>query len=64
MMTFYLGKEYHLYERKFNALAEHFADEIVKTSKDKKLSKAKVFRHIIDVLYIGLQDSKNKETKT
>ena len=63
MMTFYLGKEYHIYERRFNALAEHFAPEIIAKSKDKKMSKAKTFRHIVDVLYIGLQESKKEEAK-
>lgn len=56
MMTFYLGKEYKLYEDKFKTIIKHYKPE-VKTG-----SKSEIFRHILDVLYTEITRI-NKKTK-
>lgn len=57
MMTFYLGKEYRLYEEKFKAIIEHYKPE-VNTG-----SNSEIFRHIVDVLYSEITRLNNKTKK-
>ena len=45
MMTFYLGKEYALYEKKFDAIIQHYKPEV------KNATNSEIFRHVVDVLY-------------
>lgn len=56
MMTFYLGKEYHKYEKKFKDLKIEFMNRAGGSSN------AAIFRYIIDVLHKDLK--RREEAKT
>ena len=53
MMTFYLGKEYALYEKKFNEIIKHYKPEV------KNASNSEIFRHIVDLLYSAIIKKNN-----
>ena len=57
MMTFYLGKEYKLYEKKYETVYDHYKYDI----KNPNLSS--VFGHIIDILYKEITRVNNKNGK-
>lgn len=65
MMTYYVGRDLNIYEQKFNFLMEHFAPKILAKTPHRKtdLSKAEVFRFIIDLLYyeIKLPNEKKRD---
>ena len=55
MMTFYLGKEYALYEKKFNEIIKHYKPEV------KNATNSEIFRHIVDLLYSAIIKNNKKE---
>ena len=57
MKTFYLGKEFTLYEKKYKKIMEHYKAE-VETS-----SKSEIFRHVVDLLYDAIMKNNKKEAK-
>ena len=54
MMTFYLGKEYAIYEQKFKAIIKHYKPEV------KNATNSEIFRHVVDVLYSEITRINNK----
>jgi len=53
-MTFYLGKEYAIYEQKFKAIIKHYKPEV------KNATNSEIFRHVVDVLYSEITRINNK----
>ena len=60
MMTFYIGKDFRIYEQKWKEISLSFALEMEKKGLDPK-SNAAVWRYAIDKLHKALNDSKKKE---
>ena len=54
--NFYVGKDYRIYEKRFNKLKEEFKPKI-----NGPVSGAAVFRYIIDLLYHELTRRKKDE---
>ena len=57
MMTFYLGKEYTLYEKRFEEIKKHYKSEL------KGGSNSETFRHVVDLLYKAIITNDKKEAK-
>ena len=56
-MTFYLGKEYTLYEKRFEEIKKHYKSEV------KTASNSEIFRHVVDLLYKAIITNDKKEAK-
>ena len=50
-MSFYIGKDYRIYEKKYNEISVVLAQEMEK--KRIKVTKAAVFRYLIDKIHNG-----------
>ena len=57
MMTFYLGKEIALYEKKFAAIINHYKPDV------KNATNSEIFRHVVDLLYDAIMKNNKKEAK-
>ena len=57
MMTFYVGTEHGIYEKKYQKIIEHYKSE-VKTG-----SRSEIFRHVVDLLYDAIMKNNKKEAK-
>lgn len=60
MMTFYVGKDYRIYEKKWKDVSLYFSQEMELKGLDTR-SKAAVFRYLIDKLWDELNKNNNKE---
>ena len=57
MMTFYLGKEITIYEKRYKKIVEHYKSEV------KTASNSEIFRHVVDLLYDAIMKNNKKEAK-
>jgi len=62
MMTFYIGRDYRIYEKKWKEISESFAREMEK--KGIKVTGSAIWRYTIDKLHMSLEKSKVKGVET
>ena len=55
MKTFYLGKEFTLYEKKFEVIVKHYKPDV------KNATHSEIFRHVVDLLYDAIMKNNKKE---
>ena len=63
-MTFYTGRDAHIYDLRFAIIVKYFLDQKQINPKDPSKPKAEAFRHMIDEIFYALpEDYKNLKFK-